>query len=203
MIDFEKRLSKNKKKVIALACDGETTSFDKIGGDLIKWAFVEIYDDLTLGRKKAWSLRPYSTKYFTQGAQDIHGITYWQAQVFPKRCDALISMLNWLTPLKDQFQIPLIYHATGNFDPKWLEATFMKEEMQGSFSKAFHMDINISTLKLARKYLKQYKSHKLNICADHYKIELEHHEVLSDAVACAKIYCNIEKRIDVFTGELF
>ena len=191
------------KKVIALACDGETTSFDKIGGDLIKWAFVEIYDDYTLGRQKDWSLRPYSTKYFTEGAQEIHGITYWQAQSFPRRVDSLISMLNWLTPLKDQFQIPLVYHANANFDFKWLEATFMKEEMQGSFSKVFHADLNESTLKMARKYLKQYKSHKLNICADHYNIELKHHDALSDTLACAKIWCNMKQGIDVFTGELF
>jgi DNA polymerase-3 subunit epsilon len=35
---------------------------------------------------------------------------------------------------------------------------------------------------------KGYKPAKLNVCCAHYNIELQHHDALSDARACAKLY---------------
>tara|TARA_Y100000310_G_scaffold243676_1_gene248234 strand:- start:12352 stop:12927 length:576 start_codon:yes stop_codon:yes gene_type:complete len=190
------------KKVIALACDGEFTNWDKLGGDLITWAFVEILEDLTLGRKMNWEIQGTSLKYWSKEAEEVHGISYWQASSFPERRSQLISIMNWLLPIKDFFPIQLVYHGNGNLDPEWLRMTFFKEDIETSYQKAFAKE-SISTLKLARENLKQLPNHKLDTIADHYNIKLDHHEALSDAIACAEIYCNIMDGKETFTGRLF
>lgn len=184
---------------IAIACDGEFTSFDKIGGDLIKWAMIEILEDFTLGREKEWSLKAYSTKHFTEGAQKVHGISYWQASQFPERLEVLREIWTWTKEISPD-PIPLVYHGTGNLDPAWLRHTFMKEDLEPHFWTLFGQETE-STLSLARKNLKALPNHKLNTVADHYGIELDHHDALSDARACALIYCNIKKGLKTFTGE--
>lgn len=45
----------------------------------------------------------------------------------------------------------------------------------------------VCTVKAARQLWKGLPNHKLNTVCNHLDIELDHHEALSDAVACAKI----------------
>ena len=44
------------------------------------------------------------------------------------------------------------------------------------------------TVDLARKAWPELVNHKLNTVCDHLGIELDHHEALSDALGCARIY---------------
>lgn len=182
--------------VIAYAIDGEFTSFDKLGGDLIKWAMVEILSDYTLGDEREWSLKAYSTKYFTAGAQDVHGISYWKASQFPERIECLREIYRWT---KKRGVTPLVYHGNGNLDPAWLKGTFMKEGIEPRFYELFGEE-TASTLKLSRVYLKHLENHKLDTIAKYYKLDLDHHDALSDARACGQIYCNIMKGIGTYTG---
>lgn len=191
------------KKVIAIACDGEFTSFDKMGGDLITWAMVEILEDFTLGRSQLWELRAESSKYWSEGAEKVHGISFWRASNFPERRKQIISIMKWLKPVIPQFRLPLVFHGNAKLDPDWLRMTFFKENLEESYHRAFDHEASISTLKLARENLKQIPNHKLNTICEHYGIELDHHEALSDAIACAKIYCCIMKEEKTFTGRLF
>ncbi len=188
--------------VIAVACDVETTSFDKIGGDILSCALVEVLEDYTLGREALFHSRPRSSKYFSSGAQEIHGISYWKAQEFPEPKETSIDILNWLAPLQSIFPLQMIYHANGGFDFKWLESHFRKDDLQGSFYKAFDENRLISTLKLSRQNLKNLPNHKLSTVAKHYNLNLNHHEALSDTRVCAQIYCKIMKGEDIWTGRL-
>ena len=49
------------------------------------------------------------------------------------------------------------------------------------------------TLSLARKFLPDSPSHKLNTLADHFGIPLNHHDATSDAVACAELGIRFEQ----------
>jgi len=187
--------------VRAIACDVETTHFDKMGGDVIKAAFVEILDNYTLGREVEFSLKPQSSKYYSTEAEKIHGISYWQASQFPERIDTIKEICDWFLPIQDLFQLPMVYHAQGKFDYDWVRLTFMKERVEASFHKIFN-DQPISTVNLAKKKLKQLPNHKLNTVAAHYEIGLDHHQALSDARACALIYCKIMTGEDLYTGTL-
>lgn len=190
------------KKVIAVANDNETTHFDRIGGDLLSAGFVEILEDLTLGRKAVFYSRPRSTKYFTEKAQEIHGISYWKAQTFPEPREMCISVLHWLAPLIELFPLPLVYHANGFFDWYWLESHFEKEDLKSSFLKAFPKSMSVSTLKMARENLVHLDNHKLPTLAEYYGLELEHHEAMSDTIVCAQLYCKMMKKEKVWTGQL-
>lgn len=190
------------KKVIAVAGDTEFTSFDKIGGDILATGLVEILENYTLGREAVFYSRPTSSKYFTEAARRVHGFSYFKAQSFPTRRESCISMLNFLKPLIDSFPLGFVYHGNGGLDYKWLLEHFRKEEIHASWTKAFPEARVESTLGMARQHLKQLNSHKLNEVAAFYKIHLDHHDALSDARACAQIYCNIKRGESTWTGKL-
>jgi len=191
-------------RVIAISADMECTAWDKVGGDLIVMAFVEILEDLTLGREAIFYAAPRSPKYWTKKAEEIHGISFWKAKGFPKAIDSCIGLLNWLKPLESHFPLPMVYHATGKLDFRWIEAHFRKEEIHTSLYKCFREDdeLQISTLSLARKHYKNLPNHKLPTVAEHLGIELDHHEALSDARAAALIWIAVQKNEKTFTGEL-
>jgi len=206
------------KEVIALSIDDEFTSFDMIGGDLITFGAVEIYSDYTLGREFYGECKATNAKYFTEKAEEIHGISYFKAMTFPEPKETMIRFLQWLHPLMDQFQLPIAYHGSWDFDKKWIENTMKDHMLLGSFHKAFYSnkDNDINVLKLARKNLKHLPepdpSHDKNgkkiahyglaNIAKFYGLKLEHHNALSDAKVTAQIYCKIMKGENVWTGEL-
>ena len=203
-------------KVIAIANDSEFTSWDKIGGDILTSAYVEILEDYTLGREAVFYSAPTSTKYFTKGAEAIHGFSYFKAQTFPSRRWSCLAAMEWLKPLMDDFPLPFIFHGNGDLDHGWNEMHFQKEELQGSFLKAFPKEMIESTLKMARKELKSIQEptivkpdgklvgkFSLPNIAQYYNLELNHHDSLSEARVCAQIYCNIKLKKGTWTGELF
>lgn len=191
------------KKVIAVAVDTEFTCFDKLAGDVIDIGMVEILEDYTLGREGQWYARPTSAKYFTEGAQKVHGISYFKAQTFPTKRESCIGMMNWLRPLLPQFPLGFVFHGQGNLDYGHLQEHFRREDLASSFYKAFPEHRIESTLKLAREKLKQLDSHKLKELTKFYDIPLDdHHSALPDARACAIIYCKLMKGEGVWTGQL-
>lgn len=190
------------KKVHAIVCDLEYTCFDKISGDVICVGLVEVLEDLTIGRYEAFYSRPRSVKYFSDGANEIHGISFFKAMYFPKPFDNCLQILKWLEPLKDQFRIPLIFHSNGQSDWRWLQSHFEKEGLKTSIQKAFADDLNISTLKMARENLVHLENHKLGTICEYYDFDLDAHEVLSDALGCAHIYIKMKKKENIWTGRL-
>ena len=189
--------------MIAIAGDIECTSFDKVGGDILSVGLVEILEDLTLGREAEFFSRPESSKYFTEGAQKIHGISYFKAQSFPPRRESCISILHWLKPLIESFPLPFVYHGNGGFDHSWLKWHFAKEDLELSWSKAFPSSLVESTLKMARENLKQLENHKLDTLSEFYGIPTDqHHSALPDARACARIYCNLKQGKNTWSGKL-
>lgn len=189
-------------KPVAIAADIECTSFDREGGDMLTCALVEIMSNHTIGRSKEFYFRPEGTNYFTEKAQEIHGISHWRAMQFPERKKSCNEMLHWLTPIHDLLPLPMVYHANGNFDYRWIESTFRKENMHYHLYKCFRGDQTISTLKMAKQKLKHIPNYKLNTIAKHYGLELDHHKAISDAVVCAEAYIKMINDIDTWTGEL-
>jgi DNA polymerase III epsilon subunit-like protein len=190
------------KRVIAIAADCEFTCFDKVGGDILSTGLVEILEDFTLGREAEFFSRPESSKYFSPGAQEKHGISLFKAMTFPERRQSCLGILHWLKPILPMFPLKFVYHGNGGLDHKWLQMHFDKEEMKPSFLKAFPDSLVESTLTMAREKLKQLPDHKLPTVAGHYGIEFQHHSALSDARAAALVYCSIMKGENIWTGKL-
>lgn len=190
------------KKVHAIVCDLEYTCFDKISGDVICVGLVEVLEDFTIGRYKAFYSRPRSVKYFTDKANEVHKISFFKAMYFPRPRKNCIEILHWLAPLKDQFRIPLVFHSNGQSDWRWMESHFEKEGLVNSIRKVFCDELNVSTLKMARENLVHLENHKLETICEHYNFDLDAHEVLSDALGCAHIYIKMMKKEDIWTGRL-
>lgn len=208
------------KKVSLLSIDCEFTSFDMMGGDLLSVAFVEILEDLTLGREWQGYLRPRGTKYFTESAREIHGISYFKAETFPERRKTIIDMLNWLESIYDYLPAGVAYFGSWNFDLKWVEYTMDDVGLRNSFNKAFKInkDDHFNVFKECKNKLKHIQAprgsfdsekskekgrYKLDNIAKFYGLDHNHHDSLSDARVTAQIYCNLMNNDNTWTGELF
>ena len=191
------------KKVIAVAGDTEFTHFDKIAGDILDIGLVEILEDYTLGREFQTFSRPTSPKFFTQAAQEVHGISYFKAMTFPERRDSCMAVMNWLKPRLEQFPLAFVYHGQGGLDHKWMQEHFRKEDLVNSWYKVFPEHLVESTLTMARKKLKHLDNHKLKTVTEYYNSPIiDAHTALPDARGCAIIYCKMMLGEGVWTGEL-
>jgi len=186
--------------VIKIGMDCEFTNFDKYKGDMIALGLVEIFDDYTLGRENVFYLRPESSRFWSDGAEKVHKISYFRASVFPERGETLDAITEWLKGCESDGPIGAVYHGNGNLDPNWLKVTYEKESREYELYSYLSVNNSESTLKLSREYLKNLDSHKLDEVAKYYDIELKHHDPLSDARACAIIYCNIMQNKGTWTG---
>lgn len=201
-------------KVIAIAIDAEFTAFDMIGGDMIALGAVEILEDLTLGREWQGLLKPRSEKYFTDGAREVHGVSYFKALTFPERVDTMLDFLEWLSPLTCMTPIPVAFFGSWGFDLRWIKLTLEDCDLGPTFPKIFTEDktFNLNVYQMARKMLKHIElppngerkgMYKLDNVCRFLKINLDHHNALSDTRACAEIYCKLMKGENIWTGELF
>lgn len=204
-------------KLKALSIDAEFTSFDMIGGDMISFAAVEVYENLTLGREWQGYLKPRCEKYFTDAAAEVHGISWFKALTFPEKRETILKLLHWLKPLMNEFPVKTIFWGSWDFDLKWLETTMKDDEVAlwQSFNKAFNTkkELNINLMKMAKEKLKTMPKapgekgekgrYALDNAARFYDLNHTHHDALSDARVTAQIYCNIMRGEKVWTGELF
>ncbi len=201
--------------MIKLAIDCEFSHFDMIGGDLLSLAAVEVIDDKELGREFVAYCKPRGPKYFSEKAQEVHGISYFKAQMFPDPKESMIAFLQWLHPLMGEFPLESIYWGSWNFDLKWIETTMQNNELISSFYKAFktEKEAHHNALKMARHMLKTMPippgkdgkkgQYKLDNIARFYGLEHTHHDALSDARVTAQAYIKMMAGEKVWTGELF
>lgn len=203
------------KKVIAVANDVEYTTFlDKIGGDVLAIGLVEVMEDFTLGRRLMELSRATSAKYFNDESQEVHKFTYWNAIKFQKRRECCNKIMEWFKPLPEG--LPFLHYSNAKSDWKWMEAHFLKENLHPYLYKYFPEDMTESVLQMARKNLKHivpskkinpitgklFTKYSLQNVCDHYGIAINNHEVMSDTLACAEVWCNIMQGKNTWTGLL-
>ena len=73
------------------------------------------------------------------------------------------------------------------FDISVLRACINMESIRASIPQHY------CTVKLSKQKLDYLINHKLNTVCNHFDIELDHHEALSDARGCAKIMLELNK----------
>lgn len=185
-----------------IAIDIETTGFSKDKNDLIVLAAVEVLSDLTIGKRFSAYLRPEKKECWTRGAEGIHGISLTEALGFDRRRDGILNFMNWLKPHVNEFPLSFIYHGKNRWDFNFLKATFLKELLHESFERVFTIDKTESTVDLAKQYLK-LPNYKLNTVCEALSIDLNHHEAMSDALACAQIYTRLNGQYGSHAPDLF
>lgn len=135
--------------------------------------------------EKFYTLVNPLTTYFNKYCVQTHGITYKdviKSPTFEEVWTEVDEMIN---------DSPIVAH-NASFEKSCIKSCGDKF---GTNTKYEY----ICTLQLARKYLTELKSHKLNYVCEAYNIRLKnHHNALADAEACAKIllnFINLNKKI--------
>lgn len=137
---------------------------------------IVMVKDGVIAHEYSTLIKPPGNKYSWMNTK-VHGLT--------KKDTANAKTFKELYPeIKRRLEGNVVVAHNESFDRSVLKATME------------HYGLDYSELKLAPKWKctmkkfkdKGYKSAKLNECCKKHKIELKHHEALSDAVACAKLH---------------
>lgn len=184
-----------------IAVDIETTGFYKFKHDIIQLAAVAVSEELEIGEVFNCYLKPIKPQYWGEDAEKVHGINVHEALAFPKRRKGLVDFLHFLKPYIESFPMTFLYHGKNKFDYIFLKDKYLGEGLLDSFNKAFSQDLVLSTRDLAAECL-ELDNYKLNTVSQKLDIELNHHEAMSDAMACAKIFIELTRNKNLYTGDL-
>lgn len=116
--------------------------------------------------------------YFNEYNIRVHGITERDVK------DAPSFKKVWAQIEPEIRGLPLVAHNAA-FDSSCLKAAFEANNMPYPDYEFY------CTCKTAKKMLTDLPNHKLDTLCDYFNIELNHHEALSDAKACAAIALRI------------
>lgn len=134
---------------------------------------IAVINDGKVTMRKSWLIKPPSD-YFTFSY--LHGITYANVRQKPT--------FGELWPeIQPYIERKIVAAHNACFDTGVLLATLKTYQLP---IPKFHV---IDSLQVARKTWPGLSNHKLSTVADYLKIDLNHHEAESDAVACAAIIC--------------
>lgn len=170
-----------------MVCDSETTGFSDKMHEMI--SFSASIHDHTLDKKEEITVYARCKKdSWTQKASEIHGFTLEQALAFPHPRKTAIELLHFLKPFKADDNKPILFvsHDTSGFDRRFLKAFFMRQLLIESYWKVFKDEYTLSTINMGRKM--GIKENGLDVWAERLELELDHHEVESDRVACFDIF---------------
>lgn len=167
-----------------IALDFETANSNRHSACSIGVVKVE---DFKVVSKKSFLIKP-KDNYFDWRNTEIHGINYEMVKDEPE-FDIIYDNL------KDDFEkYPIIAH-NASFDISVLRRTL------DLYNIPYPTTLYSCTYQLSKKVYKNLLSYKLNSICDFLKIDLIHHDALSDANACAEIAINIFKKHSVFEFE--
>lgn len=179
-----------KHEKFAQFVDVETTGFDPFSNSVISMAVIVA--DIETGEiadKFVGYAQPESKRKWSSKAEEIHGFSYSEAMEFPTQRQTAIEYLKFMKQFKHPKNLPMdfYYHGNGNFDWRFVNAMMSKQDLLFSFRKISKVDFVHSTVKLAKKKM-ALNSYKLNVVSERLGIDLDHHEVESDAMACYGIW---------------
>ena len=167
-----------------IALDFETANSNRHSACSIGVVKVE---DFKVVSKKSFLIKP-KDNYFDWRNTEIHGINHDTVKDEPE-FDVIYNNL------KDDFEkYPIIAH-NASFDMSVLRRTL------DLYNIPYPTTLYSCTYQLSKKVYKNLLSYKLNSICDFLKIDLIHHDALSDANACAEIAINIFKKHSVFEFE--
>lgn len=118
-------------------------------------------------------LRPRELRV-SWGNQQVHGIAEADLRHAPSLADVWPQLLPYL------YRQPVVAHNSA-FDMSVLDYTCRDFDLA---SPPLHC---LCSVKLARAAWPQLGGYRLNLLAAHFQLALQHHNALSDAVACAEI----------------
>lgn len=140
---------------------------------------IVVVRDGTIAEEFSHLIKP-EPFYFYRKFIEIHGITPGMVQEAPSFYDLWGKMGRYFDTEA------LVAHNAG-FDMSVLKACLERSDIYIPLPQSF------CTCRLARKLVKGLPNYKLNTLCEHFGIELNHHEALSDARGAAKIMMELNR----------
>lgn len=176
------------KKDYKIFVDTETTGFPEQGGwlgnDLLTWSGIITDKDLNIIKKTTLYSRPTNNYTWSDAAEEVHGISYFEAMNFPKQRQTVINIMEFIKDFRGN--IEWVEHSLNWIDWLFTFGLFYKHDLDEKFNLSFSSSYRFSTIKMARDL--GYKKNKLDEWAKRLNIELVHHNSESDAMACYETY---------------
>lgn len=168
--------------------DVETSGRSPWYHDMISLGLVIVNEDLNIIDRFYGLCSPWNPKSFNHETSAIHGFSldYLMTQQSPK--SLAVQALTFLNKYRNKERIEymnIYHHSLNRFDFKFFDNFFLKTELEFSFRKMFHRDFQFSTIEMGREL--GVMDNKLSSWATLLNINLDHHNALSDAEACAII----------------
>lgn len=159
------------------AFDFETANYKRSSACAI--GLVKVEDGIIV-KEKSFLIKP-QPNYFIPQFINIHNIT-------PDMVDDAPYFGDIWSDIRDMIEeTDLLLAHNAAFDISVLRACVNMEMIRTN------IPTHVCTVKMARMKLPFLHNHKLNTVCEHFGIELDHHEALSDARGCAKIALEMDK----------
>lgn len=175
--------------------DVETTGFDPIRNDIVSLCMIVTDQNFNRVGMFYETCRPEFNKFYSEGAEKIHGFDRAQLESFQPRRNLCINLLHFLKEFRtpDKFH-PYIYHALKLFDFRFTDWAFRKENLHWSLYKMFDERFCESTIEMARDA--GYSPNKLNHWADRLDFKLDHHNAQSDTECLVETYKYLQEKVN-------
>jgi len=160
-----------------IAIDFETANGDPISACALG---VIVVQNGRIVKEKSYLLKPYNN-WFSKYNVAVHGITHDRVKDAPRFGDI------WHEIAPDIENAEFIVAHNAGFDMNVLRKCLMFADIAG------RLPGSVCTVQLSKKKLPELHNHKLNTLAEHFGIQLNHHEALSDARAAALIMLELNK----------
>ncbi len=171
--------------------DLETTGLDQWRNEILTCAVVTLDNDLKEVSRNEFKRKPEYPEQWSLDAEAVHGITWDESLAFP-------NSKNFRQDLKEYLQsfgskalfvchaLPM-YGGLDLIDYQFIFSEFNKVEDHWWLYKVFPTGNVLSTISRSKKGL-PVKDQKLSTWAEYLGFELNHHEAMSDALACAEVF---------------
>ena len=185
------------KEEFFIFTDVETTGFCPIRNDV--WQICLIATDKSYNEISRYTakMKPTSTKFISDKALEISGMTFDNVMRFDNPKDKVIEITQWFNSLDRKTRWPsrLIFHAVNNFDWNHIDWLFKKQDMQYDLYKHVNWKNLESTLTIARgmKDHLNCNNYKLNTLCQLFDIPLNHHDAESDTQALIPIHKELKR----------
>jgi DNA polymerase-3 subunit epsilon len=159
-----------------VAIDFETGDAKRDSACSVAMVLVE---DGRVVRQEVRLIKP--PRLIVPGNQAVHGITNDMVKSSPP----WLRVWKELAPMLEGVSVLVAHNAS--FDKSVLDACHKAEGIRPLEGIEWHCSV-----KAAKKAWPDWPSHALNACCERLGIPLQHHEALSDALACAEVYLRAE-----------
>jgi len=131
-------------------------------------------------------VRPDINNFISDKALEVSGFSRDQLSTFIPRRDAIIKFMHFLKPYVEATPQTMVSHTVNNFDYRFVDWMFRKEDLHFSLYRIIHYEYQLSTIKMGREA--GHATNSLEEWASRLKLSFNHHNALDDARMCYNIF---------------